>query len=382
MFDDQTRAALRLATANFVVSRAVLLLIGWITLSFIATRHHSPHGVSASLHSLKMLTCRWDCGWYMSIATHGYSAVSPPGQPFATNLAFWPAFPYLARYLHDASGLSILTGGVILSNVALLIALILVYKYCITLDFKARTAALAVSLLAFAPQGFMFSAFYADALMFLGMIGAMYYTRTRHWWIAGLFAILATTSRPTGIVILAFLVVNAYQTLGWRKFFRPWEDARPFIPVVLAPAGQFLVMWMAFLTSGDAFAQVHTRAQAISWMVRMGPPWRAIIGDFDAGPDLKFWSVAALLLAASIIPLIKKRWWPDAVFAICYFVLIFSQYNPEGLLQYAIGLPSVYVGLAWLVRRSDTASLLLLGVFATTGAALFCAWALGTGIAV
>lgn len=374
--------AWRIVASAFVTSRLLLILVGWLALSFIATHAQFPHGQRASLQAMHQLLCHWDCGWYMSIAQHGYSTVSPPREPYATNLAFWPALPYLARYLHDVSGMSILTSGVILVNVAFVLALYFIFRYCGILGMEKRTATLAVMLLAFVPEGFLFSVFYADALTLLGSIGAMYFARRHRWWIAGLFAILASASRPTGILVLVFLLVYAYETLGWKGFLKPWNDARPFIPVVLAPAGHFLVMWMAFLASGDAFAEVHTRAQGVGWLVRFGVPWSSIVGDFHGGADLKFWSVAALLMALSIIPLVRKRWIPDAVFAIGYFLLIFSQHNPEGLLHYAIVLPTVYAGFAWMVRRSEPARLALLGTFAAVDAALFCAWALGAGIAV
>lgn len=380
--DDASKAAWRTASIAFLSSRLVLLLVGWLTLSFIATHGHAPHGVAASWTAMQHLACRWDCGWYMSIATHGYSTVSPPNAPYATNFAFWPALPYLARYLHDVSGLSILASGVILVNVALFFSLYFLCKYCLVLGLDGPTASFAALLLAFAPQGFLFSVFYGDALTLLGAIGAMYCARTQRWWTAGLFAILASSSRPTGIVVLAFLLVHAYQTLGWKNFLRPWRDTRPFIPVVLAPAGHFLAMWMAFRVSGDAFAEVHTRAQGVVWMVHFIAPWWGLVGDFRRGPDLVFWTLAALALAISIIPLVKQRWLPDAAFAIVYFLLIFSQNDPEGLLHYAVVLPPIYVGFAWLFRNSEPAKLSLLGIFASVGAAIFCAWTLGVGIAV
>lgn len=380
--DDASKAAWRTATIAFLSSRLVLLLVGWLALSFIATHGQAPHGIAAPWAAMKHLACRWDCGWYMSIAKHGYSTVSSPNAPYATNFAFWPAFPYLARYLHDASGLSLLMSGVVLVNVAFFLALYFLCKYCLTLGFDSRTATFATLLLAFAPQGFLFSVFYADALTLLGAIGAMYFARTERWWIAGLFAILASSSRPTGIVVLAFLLVHAYQTLGWKTFLRPWIDSRPFIPVVLAPAGHFLTMWMAFRISGDAFAEVHTRAQGSGWMVHFIAPWWGLLGDFRLAPDLVFWTLAALLLALSIIPLVKQRWLPDAAFAICYFLLIFSQNNPEGLLHYAVVLPPIYVGFAWWSRDSESAKLSLLGIFASVGAVIFCAWTVGSGLAV
>jgi hypothetical protein len=378
----ERRCAWQIALVAFVCSRLALLLVGWLALSFIATHADYHQHAIGPIQATKSLACHFDCTWYMDIARRGYSTSAWPPHSYATNLAFWPALPYMARYLHDISRMSILMSGMLLVNIACVLSLYFLYRYCRVLDFDRSTATFATLLLAFAPQGFLFSVFYADVLTLLGCLGAMYFARTRRWWLAGLFAILASSSRPTGIVVWAFLVVYAWQTLGWRNFWRPWIDARPFIPVVLAPAGHFLAMWMAFVASGDAFAEVHTRAQGLVWMVHFGAPWSSIVGDFRGSVALKFWSVAALLLSTSIIPLVKRRWAPEAVFAICYFVLIFSQHNPAGLLHYAIVLPTIYVGFAWMFRKFDQGKLVLLGIFASAGAAIFCAWALNLTIAI
>ena len=87
---EESKAAWRTAVIAFLASRLVLLLVGWIALSFIATRGTEPHGLGASLQAMKDLAYRWDTKWHMSIATYGYSTVSPPSQPYATNFAFWP----------------------------------------------------------------------------------------------------------------------------------------------------------------------------------------------------------------------------------------------------------------------------------------------------
>jgi hypothetical protein len=380
--DVETRIAFGTATVLFAASRLVLLLVGWLTLAFVAQRTVAPRGISPSWNAIQHLACRWDCAWYMSIAGWGYDPGSMSSQLYATNMAFWPAFPYLARYLHHISGLSLLASGTLISNTAFLFCLHFLYKYCLVLGCDRRIATYATALLAFAPQSTLFSAFYGDSPSLLGVIGAMYYARTARWWLAGAFAILASSARPTGFMVMVFLLVHAYQALGWKNFLRPWVNSKPFIPVVLAPTGHLLAMWMAFFASGDAFAEVHTRAEGVGWQVSFIAPWQGLIGDYRSTLDLKFWATSALLLALSVIPLLKQRWWPDAAFAICFFLLIFTQHNPMGLLHYAILLPTIYVGFAWMLRHSEFGKLSLLGIFASVGAALCCAWTLGAAVSV
>lgn len=380
LHDADVRAAWASAAIAFLASRIALFVAGWLSLTFIATRGKAVHGVAPTLRQLLDLAFRWDTTWYMSIARHGYSVASPAVQPHAVNLAFWPAFPFLARYLSDVSGLSILTSGVILANLAFLAALYLMHRYCTRIELGPTAAAFAVLLLAFVPESFLFSVFYGDAFGLLGMLGAMYYARKERWWTSGLFAVLASSSRPMGAMVIVFLVVQAWQQLGWRTFLQPWIEPRPFVPVVLAPAGYFLMLWLSFIVSGDAFAQAHTRIAG--WNVYFAVPWHAVATDFRLGPDLKFWMLSALALALSLIPLFRKGLYADAWFGVAYFLLIFSQINSAGLLHYVAVLPVVYVGFAWWTREQPLARQALLGAFATIGAALFCAWSLYVYIAV
>ncbi len=372
--------ALKAAATAFLASRLALLLVGWLALTLLDSEHPGLHGTSATWKQLFNLVYRFDAGWYWLIAKLGYSTGSPAVQPHAIDLAFWPAFPYLARFLAAATGMPILGAGGIIANLAFFLCLYLLYRYCVLVGLEKNLATLAVFLMALVPESFLFSAFYADALGTLGMLGAMIFARRERWWSAGLFAILASSSRPTGVAVIVFLVAHAYQTLGWRGFLQPWRDARPFVPVVLVPAGYFLMLWISFRVSGDAFAEVHTRSAG--WYVNFAPPLRSLVNDFRHGADLKFWTLGALGLATSIVPLLRAKLMPDAIFAIGYFVLIFSQNNPAGLIHYSAGLPVIYVGFALMCKGSDSKRYALLGTFATVNAVLFTAWALVSPISI
>lgn len=372
--------ALKAAVAAFLTSRLALLLVGWLAQTFLSAGNPGPNYIGATWKQLSTLTYRYDAGWYWLIADLGYSTGSPPSQPHAINLAFWPAFPYLTRFLATTTGMSLLAAGVIIANLAFFLCLYLLYRYCVLVGLERNLATLAVFLMALVPESFLFSAFYADALSMLGMLGAMYFARRERWWTAGLFAILASSSRPTGVTVIVFLVAYAYQTLGWRNFLQPWRDARPFIPVVLVPAGYFLMLWISYRISGDAFAEVHTRSAA--WYVNFAPPLRSLANDFKHGPKLEFWTLGALALATSIVPLVRAKLAPDAAFAIIYFLLVFSQDRPAGLIQYSAGLPAIYAGFALMCKRSHATRYVLLGSFAAVNAALFCAWALYSPISL
>lgn len=367
-------AAVGIPLCAYLASRLALLLVGWFALAFIG---HSE--VTPTLHQLFGLTCRWDCGWYLSIAQHGYSIVSPVAQPDATNLAFWPAFPFAARWFSDVTRISILGSGVLLSNLSFILCLIFFRKYSLQLGVKTETATFGTFLLAFAPQSYVFSGFYSEPFCLLGILGSMYFARTERWWVSGAFAILATLSRPTGILLFLFLVVFAYQQIGWRGFVSPWKDARPFIPIVLLPAGHLAVLTLAYRVSGDAFAQEHTRVAG--WYGGFEAPWQAIVTHLVHPPSDTFLTTAALVLALSIIPLLRKKTIPEAAYAIGAFGLLLSNTTDAGIIRYVITIPPVFLGIAYATRNKLVARYAIIGICAMLGAAMFCAWTVGAYIA-
>ena len=50
--------------------------------------------------------CRWDGGWYTTIADYGYHEYPEWRPGLQTNLAFFPAYPLLGRGIHWLTGLS------------------------------------------------------------------------------------------------------------------------------------------------------------------------------------------------------------------------------------------------------------------------------------
>jgi len=371
----QIRTDIGVPLAAFIFSRAALLLIGWFTLTFIAHDSQAP-----DVHQIYGLACRWDCGWYLSIAQHGYLITSPAAQPDATNLAFWPAFPFAARYLSEVTGLTILAAGTLLSNSAFVLCLVLLRKYCLKIGLNEQTSAFAVFLLAFAPQSYVFSGFYTESFCLLGVVGSIYCARNGRWWTSGLFGILATLSRPTGILLLVYLIAHAYQEVGWKGFLKPWKDVLPFVPVVLTPAGELAALAIAYHVSGDAFAQAHTAVAG--WGVKFEAPWAAVYTHLTSSPHDFFLTASALALSLSLIPIFHARLFQDAIFAAVAILFLLSNTIDQSILRYILIIPPVFIGIALASDRIQWLRQVVFGIFAMLGAAFFCAWTLGLIISV
>ena len=168
-------------------------------------------------NALLDLPARWDTGWYLTIANEGYSysAANPNAQQ---NIAFFPAFPLIVRYLSVIFGRQPLWTGVAVSLVAFFWALVYFLRLARTHLQDEEQAVTAVLLLAAYPFALFFSAAYTEALFLLTLVGAVYHFRRNELWQAAGWGLLAGLTRPNG----AFLsVVLGLMTL--EIFLREWR---------------------------------------------------------------------------------------------------------------------------------------------------------------
>src|SRR5690606_7958562 len=129
----------------------------------------------------------WDGFWYTLIAERGYG-VHP------ATAAFWPLYPLLHRWGYVFTGWTAPVIGLIISNVAFVGALIVLYRL-IRIDYGDRVAGRAIWLLALFPTAFYFSAVYTESLFLLLTVSSVYCGRTERWGRAALLGALAAVTR-------------------------------------------------------------------------------------------------------------------------------------------------------------------------------------------
>jgi hypothetical protein len=156
-------------------------------------------GVFGLLHS-------WDGRWYRTVAENGY--LLEPGRQ--SDPAFFPLFPLLIRAGH-ALGFSYTTSGVLIANVAFVVALFLFETWTREL-FGAETARRAVALLAVWPLGFVFSMAYPESVVLALVSGAVLAASRDRWLAAALLLGTATLARPE-----ALFVTIPLAPLAWRR---------------------------------------------------------------------------------------------------------------------------------------------------------------------
>jgi len=194
---------------------------------------------------------RWDAGWFVAIARHGYENTQ--------SAAFFPLYPLVVRAV----------GVVLRSDVAagVLVSLASAAGAATMLARLPRGRA-AVTLLALYPLAFVFTAPYSDALFLLLAIASFDAARRGRSVAAGILGGLAVASRLLGLALLPALVV-----LLWRR------GPRRLAPLLLLPAALGAYMLYLHEHFGDWLEFAH--AEGVYWL-RHTPPLGPLQGLFDA----------------------------------------------------------------------------------------------------
>jgi hypothetical protein len=272
----RVRAGLpRLSTATeiFLWSRAAIwaaALFAWLV--FEPFEHPRTPGSDAPwLHDVGQVVdvwARWDSGWLVRIAEHGYASAAQTG-------AFYPLYPSFVGVLGRALAGHYVVAGVIVSLAAAYGAFRLLHGLAEP-RLGGEGARRAVLYLALFPMSLFLQAVYSESLYLLLTIAAFAVAeRGRFAW-AGALGGLALLTRPSGIALLPCLVL-----LAWRA-----EDRRRTLVSLGLMPGVFLayplLLWHQV---GDPFAFVHDEldplwARHVSPIGPLGGLWDGLVAGW------------------------------------------------------------------------------------------------------
>ena len=157
--------------------------------------------VEAGWHNAFDGTYRWDAGWFVGIAEHGYN-------PNDGSAEFYPAFPMVSRAFAWLLPLSSLGAATLVANVSFLLALIFLYGLT-TLEYTENVARRSVILLASFPASFVFMAPYSESLFLLSSVAAFWWARRGRWGRAAIAGVVTTATRAVGLVLIPALLIEA-----------------------------------------------------------------------------------------------------------------------------------------------------------------------------
>ncbi len=207
-----------------LATRAGVLAVGFLATILIGFPPEAATRWSLYDNAFLDLPSRWDTGWYLGIAIDGYqwNPASPPH--VQQNIAFFPAYPMLVRFLSPLFARQPLWVGVGISLVAFFMALGYFLRLARLEIGDEERAITSVVLLAAYPFAVFFSAAYTEGLFLLTIVAAVYHFRREQLWPAAAWGFVAGLTRPNGCFLSVVLGLMAIGPL-WES--RQWGPTLP-----------------------------------------------------------------------------------------------------------------------------------------------------------
>ncbi|MEY3055092.1 MAG: glycosyltransferase family 39 protein [Ilumatobacteraceae bacterium] len=213
---------------------------------------------SASSMILDVLTS-WDGIWYMRIVRRGYPEYVPSGITYddpEARVAFFPMYPWLVRtvdrVLPGGDTFAALFVNLVLGAVFIVLVGLLARRW-----FGDRAARPAMVLTAFFPGSFVLSFAYSEALLLVLAAACLLALSSERWVMAGVFAAVATATRPNGIALVAAAAIAA--AIAIRRSRQWWALSAP----LLSPLGFLAYQWWIDRHTGES--RVWFRVQGEAW---------------------------------------------------------------------------------------------------------------------
>lgn len=178
----------------FVTTRLLLVLVTYIGFILFPVPPHVYPVSGVNVTALLTSWNHWDAANFTRIAQYGYQTIN--------DTAFFPFFPLLIRcfaFLFGSTGYVAI--GMILSNLALLGALFVLYQ--IATDILGEQIGRRTLLyLCIFPTAFFFFAAYNESLFLFLTTSSFLAMRRQKWWLAGILGFFAALTRSAGLLLV------------------------------------------------------------------------------------------------------------------------------------------------------------------------------------
>jgi len=218
-------------------------------------------------HTLLSAWNHWDASNYVRIAQYGYQ--------YLPDLAFFPLYSACIWLISHIIGNYLLV-GMLLSNIALLGALVILYQ--LALDIAGEQVARRTLLyLCIFPTAFFLFAAYNESFFLLFSAGAFLAMRRRCWLVVGILGALAAATRSAGVLLVLPYLCEWWLSRSKHDPTRLSVWLLKLIPVCLIPLGLLSYSYYCLRTTGNPlmFAAVQTH-----WDRHAEWPWQGIGASF------------------------------------------------------------------------------------------------------
>lgn len=279
-----TRARAR-GHAPEVIAYCAVRAVGLIVLAAMASH---PGRVSS-------LLVKWDGSWYLDVARHGYNtalAHRPDGSLVNTNIVFFPLYPFLVAAIGLIVGLAY--AALLVSLASGILAAVAMCRIG-ELLYDKRTGVVLAALWGALPTAVVENMAYTESLYTALAALTVLYLLTERWIAAGVAALLAGLTHPTGVAAAVTVFVCAITVLvrrggGWR----PWAA------MAMAPVGIVgYLAWVGFaLHRWDGFTYMEEKGWGSS--PSLIGVWHQIVTSMTH-PALLGYRVPVYALAISLL---------------------------------------------------------------------------------
>lgn len=331
----------------------------------------------------------WDGGWYQSIIDSGYAPADDPDH--AANVAFFPGFPWVVDTLSRVLHVDALYVGLVINVLFTILAVYLVMKLAQLFagrygskKYARSVIFLSAALLLLHPASFFLAAFYTEAFLVVGFLGAVYCALTGRLWVAVPFMILASASKVTGM--LAMGTVGLIVLEHWWSN-RSWKTLPKLIgrwSITILGAGG-LIGYVLYLWHWHGDPLLFYRVEALWGRTHEGFFLPNIIhgyyshmfdpshydGIFEYAMTFTYMITPLLVIGVALWVAIRYRMiWPFALGLLAMLIPV-STSLMEGLNRYSlVAAPFFPLIILWL--RSKARPVFISALLVVSGAAMLC----------
>ena len=316
-----------------LATRLGVLGIGFLAVILIGFPPEASSRWRIYSNDLLDLPARWDTGWYLTIASEGYSYDPMETADYQQNIAFFPAFPMSIRLVSPLLGRESLWTGVVISIVAFYFALVYLLRLARSELGDDGQAAAAVMLIATYPFAVFFSAAYTEALFLLTLVAAVYHFRLNQLWQSACWGFACGLTRPPGCflsVALGLMAVAPIWDSARRRLMLPpaigWRALGARLAAASAPGlGMLAFSAYIYLLTGHPFRWAMQNAawgrvyRSLDSMVWDRLEVIATDGLYTYASEQTvdmFYSLAVLLCLGAVWPVYRRFGLPYAVLII------------------------------------------------------------------
>ena len=283
------------AAEIFVWSRIAIWGAAALALAWFPARHGLGFGSS--------LWVRWDSGWFLRIARHGY------GSDTRNAPAFFPLYPGMMAVLGRLLGGRYALAGLLIAYGSCIAAFELLWRLAARHLAPGATFR-AVFYVAIFPTALFLQAVYSESLYLALVLAAFSLAEARRWPLAATAAGLALLTRSSGVAVVAGVAVLA------------WPSPRALAWVAGAALAIFALFPLTLLVqANNAWAFLHSQSE---WDRRLSPAgpfggiWDALTGLGAAAKGsthhhalaVNLEAIGFLLLFLALLPAVWRRFGP------------------------------------------------------------------------